>query len=36
MTAAGGWQPGLRTWGLSATLGKLETALRALGGENRA
>ncbi|BCX03760.1 MAG: DNA ligase-associated DEXH box helicase [Candidatus Roseilinea sp.] len=26
------WQPGLRTWGLSATLGNLDVALRALVG----
>jgi len=29
------WQPALRTWGLSATLGNLDIALRALVGENR-
>ncbi len=28
-----GFRPGLRTWGLSATLGNLDTALRALVGE---
>ena len=31
-----GWRPELRTWGLSATLGNLETALAVLlGGERR-
>lgn len=29
------WQPGLRTWGLSATLGNLDVALRALAGTGR-
>lgn len=28
------WRPGLRTWGLSATLGNLDTALRALVGRD--
>jgi ATP-dependent Lhr-like helicase len=31
-----GWNPGLRTWGLSATLGNLETALAALVGTDGA
>ncbi len=29
------WRPGLRTWGLSATLGNLETALAILLGTNQ-